>query len=47
MEVDEYQDEPLAEEDLMNKASLIFDVFVQNTLDCTSHSVEWLPYVEQ
>jgi len=46
MEVDEYGDEPLNEEDLMKKASIIFDVFVQNDLECTSHSVEWLPIVQ-
>lgn len=46
MEVDEYQDEPMGEEDLMHKASIIFDVFVQNSLEATSHSIEWLPFVE-
>jgi hypothetical protein len=47
MEVDEYQDEPMGEEDLMHKASLIYDVFVQNSLEATSHCVEWLPKVQQ
>lgn len=42
MEADDYGDEPMAEEDLMNKASLIFDIFVQNSIEATSHSVEWL-----
>lgn len=47
MDIGDYQDEPMAEEDLMNKASLIFDVFVQNSLEATSHSIEWLPFVEE
>jgi hypothetical protein len=39
MEVDEELGDEMREEDLMYNAKFINDVFVQNTLDATSHSI--------
>jgi hypothetical protein len=39
----EPDDEPIAEEDLMENARVTYEVFVQNNLDATSHSLQWLP----
>ena len=36
-------EEPIAEEDLMENARVTYDIFVQNTLEATSHTLEWLP----
>jgi len=36
----------MGEEDLMHKASIVFDVFVQNSIEATSHSIEWLPFTQ-
>ncbi len=40
----EEEEEPIAEEDLMENARVTYDVFVQNSLEATSHTLEWLPY---
>ena len=39
-------DESLAEDEKMENFKLIYDMFVQNQLRHTSHSLEWLPRVE-
>lgn len=39
MEVDEEVGDEMREEDLMYNAKFINDVFIQNTLDATSHSI--------
>ncbi len=44
---DELEEEPIAEEDLMENARVTYDIFVQNSLEATSHSLEWLPYTHQ
>lgn len=44
---DEPEDEPIAEEDIMENARVTYDVFVQNSLEATSHTLEWLPYTHQ
>ncbi len=40
-------EEPIAEEDMMENARLTYDIFVQNGLSETSHTIEWLPYTHQ
>jgi len=42
--LDDAEEEPIAEEDLMENARVTYDVFIQNSLDATSHTLEWLPY---
>lgn len=42
----EEEEEPIAEEDLMENARVTYDVFVQNSLEATSHTLEWLPYTQ-
>ena len=44
---DDLEEEPIAEEDLMENARVTYDIFVQNSLEATSHSLEWLPYTHQ
>ena len=39
-------DELLNDEDLLENAKVVHDVFIQNHLMSTSHSVQWLPYQE-
>ena len=40
------QEEAMREEDVMENAKFTYEVFIQNTLDYTSHSVQWLPKFE-
>jgi len=35
-------EQSIAEEDVMENAKVTYDVFVQNSLDATSHTLEWL-----
>jgi hypothetical protein len=35
------------QEMLMENVKVTYDVFVQNMLNYTTHSVQWLPYVEE
>lgn len=44
---EELEEEPIAEEDLMENARVTYDIFVQNSLEATSHTLEWLPYTHQ
>jgi len=37
----------LDEEGVLDNAYMVHDVFIQNSLTATSHSVQWLPYQEQ
>jgi len=39
--------EEMAEEDLMANAKVTYEVFIQNNLECTSHTLEWLRYTNQ
>jgi len=41
---DDGEEEPIGEEDLMENARVTYDIFVQNSLEATSHTLEWLPY---
>lgn len=40
-------DEPMGEEDIMANAKVTYEVFVQNNLDATSHTLEWTKYTNQ
>ncbi len=40
-------EEELDDEAIMENARVVYDVFIQNQLMSTSHSVQWLPYQEQ
>lgn len=44
MDVDEIAGEEMAEEDLMANAKVTYEVFIQNNLESTSHTLEWLRY---
>lgn len=37
----------MQEEDVMENAKFTYDLFVQNTVDSTSHTLQWLPRREQ
>lgn len=45
--LEEASAEPIAEEDMMENARVTYEVFVQNNLESTSHSLQWLPKLEQ
>ena len=38
------ENEPIAEEEVMENIRVMYDIFIQNSLDQTSHSIEWLDY---
>ena len=40
-------EQPIAEEDVMENTRMTYDVFVQNSQDATSHTIEWLPYTHE
>jgi hypothetical protein len=42
MIIDEEEGQAIAEEDVMENIKVMYDVFIQNNLDTTSHSIEWL-----
>jgi hypothetical protein len=44
---EDLEEEPIAEEDMMENARVTYDIFVQNSLEATSHSLEWLNYTHQ
>jgi hypothetical protein len=37
------QEEELDEKTLMENVALVYDVFIKNTMEAVSHSLEWLP----
>ena len=39
----EEDEQPLEQEDLMENAKLTYEIFIQNSLRCTTHSIQWLP----
>ena len=39
-------EESLGEDEKMENIKLIYDVFVQNVLQHTSHTLEWIPRVD-
>lgn len=39
--------EPIAEEEVMENIKATYDVFVQNSLEATSHTIEWLKNTHQ
>ena len=47
MDVDSIAGEEMAEEDLMANAKVTYEVFIQNNLESTSHTLEWLRYKNQ
>lgn len=38
----EEQVQPMTEEELMENIKVTYDVFVQHSLDTTSHTLEWI-----
>lgn len=38
------EEQPIAEEEVMENIRVMYDIYVQNTLDATSHTLEWLNY---
>ena len=40
-------EEPMSEEGQMENVKYTYEMFVQNQLDYTCHSLEWLPYFEK
>jgi hypothetical protein len=39
---DEDAVQPMTEEELMENIKVTYDVFVQHSLDTTSHTIEWI-----
>ena len=39
----EGEEEPLEEDEKMENVRLTYDLFIQNQLQYTSHTLEWLP----
>jgi hypothetical protein len=37
-------EELLGDEEIMENAKVYYDILIQNTLQATSHSVQWLPH---
>lgn len=41
------EEEAMGEEGQMEDAKQHYDIFIQNNLDYTSHSVQWLPKFDE
>ena len=44
---DDDQQLPISEEELMENVKVTYDVFVQESLETTSHTIEWLNCTKQ
>ena len=43
----EMEEEDLSEEGNMENAKFTYEMFIQNTIDYTCHTLEWLPQFEE
>ena len=45
--IDDEEGQAIAEDDVMENIKVMYDVFIQNNLANTSHSIEWLRMTHQ